>query len=196
MCSLAYWHRNGIPPVFLLYLNCSLVWCNKYYLKPDHLTPWNEVLIVTQLVKKSLPFINREGSLTVFTRAYHWSLSSVSIFLTCFSNIYSNILLIYLQVYLLIFPKFYQLLISSWMKFWFLTVPKYLNFASFSKDLLAVSKVVPVLFFNWAPQHEGLLGEWRYSSTHSLTSALDGVSGQLRAPVALAPGKEPLVPIG
>jgi hypothetical protein len=28
--------------------------------------------------------------------------------------------------------------------------------------------------FNWAPRHEGILGEWRYSSTHSLTSALDG----------------------
>jgi hypothetical protein len=35
------------------------------------------------------------------------------------------------------------------------------------------SKVVPVLFFNWASRHEGVLGEWRYSSTHSLTSALD-----------------------
>jgi hypothetical protein len=28
--------------------------------------------------------------------------------------------------------------------------------------------------FNWAPSHEGVLGEWRYNSTHSLTSALDG----------------------
>jgi hypothetical protein len=28
--------------------------------------------------------------------------------------------------------------------------------------------------FNSAPRHEGVLGEWRYSSTHSLTSALDG----------------------
>jgi hypothetical protein len=28
--------------------------------------------------------------------------------------------------------------------------------------------------FNWAPRHEGVLGEWRYSFTHSLTSALDG----------------------
>jgi hypothetical protein len=28
--------------------------------------------------------------------------------------------------------------------------------------------------FNWAPRHEGVLGEWRYSSMHSLTSALDG----------------------
>jgi hypothetical protein len=35
------------------------------------------------------------------------------------------------------------------------------------------SKFVPVLFFNWAPRHGGLMGEWRYSSTHSLTSTLD-----------------------
>jgi hypothetical protein len=33
-------------------------------------------------------------------------------------------------------------------------------------------KVIPVLY--WAPRHEGVLWEWRYSSTHSLTSALDG----------------------
>jgi hypothetical protein len=32
---------------------------------------------------------------------------------------------------------------------------------------------VPV-FFNWAPGHGGVLREWRYSSTHSLTSVLDG----------------------
>jgi hypothetical protein len=30
-----------------------------------------------------------------------------------------------------------------------------------------------VCFFNWASRHEGVLGEWRYSFTHSLTSALD-----------------------
>jgi hypothetical protein len=35
------------------------------------------------------------------------------------------------------------------------------------------SKVVPV-FFNWAPRHEDVFVEWRYSSTHSLISALDG----------------------
>jgi hypothetical protein len=28
--------------------------------------------------------------------------------------------------------------------------------------------------FYWAPRHGGVLGEWRHSSTHSLTSALDG----------------------
>jgi hypothetical protein len=54
-------------------------------------------------------------------------------------------------------------------------------------------KVVPVLL-NWAQSYEGVLGEWRYSSTNSLTSVLDG-SGQLHAPAALPPGKEPLVPI-
>jgi hypothetical protein len=33
-------------------------------------------------------------------------------------------------------------------------------------------KFVPVL--NYAPCHEGVLGEWTYSSTHSLISVLDG----------------------
>jgi hypothetical protein len=35
-------------------------------------------------------------------------------------------------------------------------------------------KVKLSLCFNSAPRHDGVLGEWRYSSTHSLTSALDG----------------------
>jgi hypothetical protein len=30
------------------------------------------------------------------------------------------------------------------------------------------------LYFNWAPRREVVLGKWRYSSTHYLTSALDG----------------------
>jgi hypothetical protein len=30
------------------------------------------------------------------------------------------------------------------------------------------------LCFKLEPRHEGVLGEWRYSSTHSLTSALNG----------------------
>jgi hypothetical protein len=42
------------------------------------------------------------------------------------------------------------------------------------KNVKVKGKVVPVLSFNWAPRHEGVFGEWRYSSTHSLTSALDG----------------------
>jgi len=34
-------------------------------------------------------------------------------------------------------------------------------------------KVVPVLFLNLARRYEGVLGKWKYSSTHSLT-AQDG----------------------
>ena len=37
--------------------------------------------------------------------------------------------------------------------------------------------------------HEGPEGQYRYSSTLSLTSALDGVAGQRHAPTALPPGK-------
>jgi hypothetical protein len=39
--------------------------------------------------------------------------------------------------------------------------------------------------------HEGPEGEQRHSSTPSLTSAQDGVSGQHHAPTALSPGKRP-----
>jgi hypothetical protein len=35
-------------------------------------------------------------------------------------------------------------------------------------------KVKFSLCFKWAPRHEGVLGEWKYVSTYSLTSALDG----------------------
>jgi len=35
-------------------------------------------------------------------------------------------------------------------------------------------KVVPVLFLNRAPLHEGILEEWKYSSTYSSILALDG----------------------
>jgi len=34
-------------------------------------------------------------------------------------------------------------------------------------------KGVTVLFFNRVPRREGVLGEYRYSSNHCLTSALD-----------------------
>jgi hypothetical protein len=36
------------------------------------------------------------------------------------------------------------------------------------------SKVKLSLCFNQAPHYEGVLGKWRHSSTHSLTSVLDG----------------------
>jgi hypothetical protein len=39
--------------------------------------------------------------------------------------------------------------------------------------------------------YEGPEGEYRYSCTLSLTSALDGVDGQRHAPAALPPGERP-----
>jgi hypothetical protein len=48
------------------------------------------------------------------------------------------------------------------------------------------------LCFNWAPRHEGVLGEWRYSSTHSLTWALDGGEWSVSCPGRFTPrGKAP-----
>jgi hypothetical protein len=51
-------------------------------------------------------------------------------------------------------------------------------------------KVVPVLLLTEHHAMKAFLEEWRYSSTHSLTSALDG-SGQLHAPATLPQGKSP-----
>jgi hypothetical protein len=52
-----------------------------------------------------------------------------------------------------------------------------------------------LLLCNWAPRHEGVLGEWRHSPTHSLTSTLDGLGGKLHAPAALPQGKSPWYPL-
>jgi hypothetical protein len=52
------------------------------------------------------------------------------------------------------------------------------------------------LCFKWAPRYEGVLGEWRYSSTHSWPRHYMEVGGQLHSPAALFLGKDPLEPIG
>jgi hypothetical protein len=41
----------------------------------------------------------------------------------------------------------------------------------YSREKFTCHRVHPCA---WAPRHEDVLGKWRYSSTHSLTSALDG----------------------
>jgi hypothetical protein len=56
-------------------------------------------------------------------------------------------------------------------------------------------KVKLSLCFNSAPRHESVMEEWRYSSTHSLTLALDGGEWSASRPGRFIPGKEPLVPI-
>jgi hypothetical protein len=45
--------------------------------------------------------------------------------------------------------------------------------ASYQENLESKVKL-SMYFFNWTPRHGCVLGEWRYSSTHPLTSALDG----------------------
>jgi hypothetical protein len=56
-------------------------------------------------------------------------------------------------------------------------------------------KVRLSLCFNWALRHKGVLGEWMYSSTHSMTSALDGGEWTASRPGRFTPQKETLVPI-
>jgi hypothetical protein len=43
------------------------------------------------------------------------------------------------------------------------------------------------VLFNEAPLHEVVLGEWRYSSTHSLISALDGGESSASCPGRFTP---------
>jgi hypothetical protein len=64
----------------------------------------------------------------------------------------------------------------------------------FSKDK-GQGKVVPALFFNSAPSHEGVLREWRYSSTHSLTSALDVGEWSASRPGRFTPRKSLWYPL-
>jgi hypothetical protein len=62
-------------------------------------------------------------------------------------------------------------------------VRQYINVSSEYKN----GKVTSVLlFFNWTPCH-GVLWEWRYSSTHSLTSALDGGERSASRPGCFTP---------
>jgi hypothetical protein len=45
---------------------------------------------------------------------------------------------------------------------------------------------------NQAPRHEDVLGEWRYSATHSLTSALDGGEWSVARPGRFTPRERAL----
>jgi hypothetical protein len=58
---------------------------------------------------------------------------------------------------------------------------------SSAKGVLDQYKIKLSLCFNSAPRHEGVLGEWRYSSTHSLTSALDGGEWSVSRPGRFIP---------
>jgi len=53
--------------------------------------------------------------------------------------------------------------------------------------ILISLKVKFSLCFNWTPRHESVLCEWRYSSTHFLTSALDEVGWSASRPRRFTP---------
>jgi hypothetical protein len=59
---------------------------------------------------------------------------------------------------------------------WIQSTPS--HFISLTSKKVKV-KLSLCFFFNWSPRCEGVLGKWRYRSTHSLTSAIDG--GELSA---------------
>jgi hypothetical protein len=48
------------------------------------------------------------------------------------------------------------------------------SFYTHIKQGIKMVKVKVSLCFNWVPRHEGVSGEWGYSSTTSMTSTLDG----------------------
>jgi hypothetical protein len=51
--------------------------------------------------------------------------------------------------------------------------------------------------FNWVPRHESVLGDWRYSSTYYLSSALDGGEWSASRSGRFTPqGKSPWYPLG
>jgi hypothetical protein len=56
---------------------------------------------------------------------------------------------------------------NGWMNEWRILSP------SKGKGKVIVT-VIPVLFLNRASRHEGALGDWMYSATHSLTLTLHG----------------------
>jgi hypothetical protein len=89
--------------------------------------------------------------------------------------------------------------ILSWVKSSrFSSVPRYKFRDSMAWPLLSMyMTILPFeatyymvklsLCFNWEPRHNGVLGEWRYSFTHSLTSALDGGEWSISRPGRFTP---------
>jgi hypothetical protein len=69
---------------------------------------------------------------------------------------------------------------------------------SLEKLFLEVSVKVKVkvsLCFNQAPRRKVVLGKWRYSSTHSLVSALNGGEWSASRSAALPQGRSPWYPL-
>jgi hypothetical protein len=60
--------------------------------------------------------------------------------------------------------------------------PQIQKAAEYRQNKVKVNAKLSLCFFNRAPHHEGVLGELRYSSTHSLNPALD--RGELNVSIA------------
>jgi hypothetical protein len=136
-------------------------------------------LTVTQLIKKFSAFYGSRIFTTVFARARHLSLLWARLIKSTPCHPIS--------------PRFVQILLVP-SHLW-LGAPNHLfpsvfptkSFLWKSHLFMCATKVKFSPCFNWAPRHEGVLGEWRYRSTHSLTSALDGGEWSASRPAHFTP---------
>jgi len=86
--------------------------------------------------------------------------------------------------------------IQSWSLVKILKVVAFIyTFSCFKINLVKVKIKLCLCFLNWTSRHEGVVGEWKYGSTHCSRRHQMEVSGQLHFPASLPPGKEPLLPI-
>jgi hypothetical protein len=106
----------------------------------------------------------KEGAIWITHLFLSWSLSSSSLF-----------------TYSLLFFRTFghssalatDVVILCWI-FQILPPFQFLLVCAFRPLLVSKVKVKLSLCFDWAPRHKGVLEAWMYSSTHYLTSALDG----------------------
>jgi hypothetical protein len=76
---------------------------------------------------------------------------------------------------------------SEWESMWEDTVAAFVTVLSWCLSRSKGKKVKLSQCFKWAPCHEGILGEWKYSSIHSLTWVLDGGGWSALRPSCFTP---------
>jgi hypothetical protein len=162
-----YHVHMGLPPIHMLsYMNpihnLQKKFCTCFMACPSH-TPWfhhpNNVWWKVQIMSSSicnflhapvLPFsVSPNMLLTTLFFPYcerpgfpHMQNNRQNYSVVCFSLTFSDSKWEdkrFWNAWQQALPEFSLLLISSWMHFWFINIiiPKYLNFTTFSKDLLA-----------------------------------------------------------
>jgi hypothetical protein len=115
-------------------------------------------------------------------RIFEWPNTSISILKITFISQWSNSHGYY-EISVLIFSTTNRG-VSCWE-----TAPLTVTFilSRWYDRVLMGKKVELSLCFTWAPRHGGVLGEWRCSSTHSLTMALDGGEWSASRPARFTP---------